>query len=239
MDDSLESGTNEAEAYAEKGRVLGFLDELIDVFTPSPPKKEPQRKRKDDDDDRHSGFKPSLQRSKSTCEIINGALAMPTPRAVFDGVRVNIEKNGKVLDADRFEELEDGDLFFDYIAWLVAMLSITLWLHGDKLWSFATFWWVLPGCVPSAIMLPYGLDPRGAASGRGRPVPTPFLDARPTRAARRGVALSRCAPASTRVGESAPVKSFRLGKHSAGKSGAATSRPCSTARASSPSAAGG
>jgi len=63
-------------------------------------------------------------------------------------------------NADGFEELREGDEFFDNFSWLFVLLAVILrYVWHNNVSSFLLIWWILPAMIPEQFML---------GDGRGR-----------------------------------------------------------------------
>ena len=57
-------------------------------------------------------------------------------------------------NADGFEELREGDEFFDNFSWLFVLLAVILrYVWHNNVSSFLLIWWILPAMIPEQFML--------------------------------------------------------------------------------------
>ena len=71
-------------------------------------------------------------------------------------------------NADGFEELREGDEFFDNFSWLFVLLAVILrYVWHNNVSSFLLIWWILPAMIPEQFMLDEAVDPRGDWTAMG------------------------------------------------------------------------
>ena len=71
-------------------------------------------------------------------------------------------------NADGFEELREGDEFFDNFSWLFVLLAVILrYVWHNNVSSFLLIWWILPAMIPEQFMLDEAVGMNVVAAGSG------------------------------------------------------------------------